>query len=619
MLLDTSYKTDVRLNQPFFLWTKPMRVIQNRKLPFSIGSGIALLLVGVLGLGTLITFQQVRDNQRKNTNSLAAEYDPTTRTFTETFDGAPSVPTPLTQVGQSTWDVAIQSRNTDTWDTLVPMNHHHGPNCEPPHDAGGKLVTHPFDGTYEASVFNCKDHVMTGINGVGRAVHDGYALIYLTPNAMVDFSQGEAVIKWDMSTFVAGRDWVDVWITPYDESLQLPFDEGVVDLQGVPRNSVQIKLNNANGNGMGMKPMIFKNFQDTGEFEPFTNSYDWYTGMSSILTPSAQRRDTFEIRISKTHLKVCMPGYNFCWADKNIGTLPFDKGIVQFGHHSYTPDKDNQYSESAECRSNTAMCPNTWHWDNISISPAIPFTMIKGDVRMLDGRSAGANKKVRFQAPAPANSKLRFGAIGRVEVSFNNGSTWQVASKQPAARPDTTALNPNVEGFASYFIPIPQGIQEVTFRFSPDGAWNNGQYMAKDFAIWSMDTINGTPIPVTNTPVVATNTPTPTVPIATSTPTRTPTPTVTPTRTPTPTLIPTNTPTQIPTPTFTVTPTVTVAPTLTQAPGKPGDLNNDSLVNVFDMSILLSNFGSSNAVADINHDGRVNVFDLSILLSNFGK
>jgi hypothetical protein len=51
---------------------------------------------------------------------------------------------------------------------------------------------------------------------------------------------------------------------------------------------------------------------------------------------------------------------------------------------------------------------------------------------------------------------------------------------------------------------------------------------------------------------------------------------------------------------------------------KTGDLNNDGQVNIFDLSILLSNYNTTNANADINKDGTVNIFDLSILLSNYG-
>ncbi len=50
-----------------------------------------------------------------------------------------------------------------------------------------------------------------------------------------------------------------------------------------------------------------------------------------------------------------------------------------------------------------------------------------------------------------------------------------------------------------------------------------------------------------------------------------------------------------------------------------GDLNNDGVVNITDLSILLSNYSTTNTVADINSDGTVNILDLSILLSNYGQ
>jgi subtilisin family serine protease len=54
-----------------------------------------------------------------------------------------------------------------------------------------------------------------------------------------------------------------------------------------------------------------------------------------------------------------------------------------------------------------------------------------------------------------------------------------------------------------------------------------------------------------------------------------------------------------------------------EPPGTTGDLNGDGVVNIFDLSILLSNWGTSDPIADINNDGTVNIFDLSILLSNW--
>jgi hypothetical protein len=68
-----------------------------------------------------------------------------------------------------------------------------------------------------------------------------------------------------------------------------------------------------------------------------------------------------------------------------------------------------------------------------------------------------------------------------------------------------------------------------------------------------------------------------------------------------------------PTPIQSITPTPSASPS-----GKVGDLNNDNQVNIFDLSILLSDWGTANTTADINHDGTVNIFDLSILLSHWG-
>jgi hypothetical protein len=73
------------------------------------------------------------------------------------------------------------------------------------------------------------------------------------------------------------------------------------------------------------------------------------------------------------------------------------------------------------------------------------------------------------------------------------------------------------------------------------------------------------------------------------------------------------------TPTPTPTQSASVSPTPTPSPsGKVGDLNNDGSVNIFDLSILLSAWGTTNPTADLNRDGTVNIFDLSILLSKWG-
>src|SRR5262249_1059378 len=80
-------------------------------------------------------------------------------------------------------------------------------------------------------------------------------------------------------------------------------------------------------------------------------------------------------------------------------------------------------------------------------------------------------------------------------------------------------------------------------------------------------------------------------------------------------------PTTSPTPSVSATPTpsASATPTPTSSPsGNIGDLNNDGSVDIFDLSILLSGWGTSKATDDLSHDGTVNIYDLSILLSHWG-
>ena len=364
--------------------------------------------------------------------------------FLETFDGDPSGPLSWSNVSAfDTWDVSVHRRSTDL--NVQGIDAHHGPNCEAP-----PQNTH-YNDTYDGSVFQCKNHVMTAIND------SGYGAIYLTPNHILDFSNGqESIVRFDMSTLkTSTRDWISVWITPFEENLQLPIDRNV-DLQGPPDNSVQFLMLPERS----FIPKITRNGTTT-TYRYGASGVTWWIGYDDFLVPDAQRRDTFEIRISQTHLKFCMPDYDFCWIDMDIDyPLTWDQGIVQFSHSSYNPTKDG------------AGVPNTWHWDNVEITSGTPFTIIQANRRYLDTN----NNIVQFNEPAPIDAYLRFAAIGNnIEVSFNNGSTWETAQKN---------LQDNDENhFASYWTPIPEGTTIVKFR--GDGWGNGGLWQARDLTIWS--------------------------------------------------------------------------------------------------------------------------------------
>lgn len=103
--------------------------------------------------------------------------------------------------------------------------------------------------------------------------------------------------------------------------------------------------------------------------------------------------------------------------------------------------------------------------------------------------------------------------------------------------------------------------------------------------------------------------------ILTPTSTLYPTPTISPVPTVS-TPIPTSTEVSSPTSISTPTPTPEVV-----SQSKKGDVDQDSKVDVFDLSRLLSKWGKTDGIAnvDLNNDGRVDIFDLSVLLSNWSK
>jgi hypothetical protein len=361
-------------------------------------------------------------------------------TFLETFNGAPAAPT---RFASANWDISVHSREHHG-ETMDAMHAQHGADCSAP------PATHAIS-RFDQAVFQCRDHVMTAMNA------GGYGEIVLTPNRLVDFSKGEAVISVDVSTLVTSRrDWWDIWITPFNENIQLPCEVSCADLQGPPRRAVHVYMTETFSGTTGFRAEIHNNFTSTevpGDFS---------TGYEAVLKPDAARRDKFELRISRTHIKFGMPGYGLTWVNAPISNLGWDVGVVQFAHHSYTPEKDEAIANPHA---------NTWHWDNVSIKPARPFKMIRAQQRAVTSTAT-------FATASPANARLRFAAYGTsMQVSFNGGKTWTNATRQAQSVNATDA-------FASYWTPMPAGVKSVQFRGQP-GCCPSGPAI-RDVSIWAL-------------------------------------------------------------------------------------------------------------------------------------
>jgi hypothetical protein len=439
--------------------------------------------------------------------------------YLQTFDGAPPVPTSFRPLNN--FDVAVHVNDN----SFTPVNAGHGAGCEAP--PAVHVVTR-----FEDAVYQCKDHLMTALWA------HGYGVIYLTPNQLADFSGGETVIKLDVSTQrTSDRDWWDIWVTPYADHLELPLDAWLPDLNGEPRNAVHVRMDNF-GTGTGFRGGVVRNFK----VEDLPNAkIDPY---ESVLTTSASVRTGFEMHLTRTHVKFGIPSLNLWWLDSDFADLGWTSGVVQIGHHSYNPDKNGGANQ-----------PDTWHWDNIGISPSIPFTILESDRRAADATAP----LLTFAAPAPANSNLRFNARGsNIQVSYNAGVTWQAAQRAAVVKPDQD------EVFKSYWTPMPAGAATVLYRATD---WWGGRWEIRDASIFSLAPSSIPAVPPTIAPTTApTATPVQTVAptlAPTVAPTTAPTAAATPVATRTATLPPVSTPVTSPT---SAAATPSVKPSATAAP-----------------------------------------------------
>lgn len=407
-----------------------------------------------------------------------------------TFDGAPVAPLGYQQgTFLDGWSVNVHERSMASvaggqglGDAIHPLDAQHGTDCASP------PATHNTGSSRSAAVFQCRDHMMTALNG------DEYGVIYLMPPELVDFSAGPAVIQWDMSTEkMSVRDWWDVTISPLMDAQSLPLLSALsqgVDLQGPNRNAVFVGSDNGEG---AANLQIVRNGSITDYGPPGWAGVRPSDGVVAG-TNQAATRQTFRITLTATSLRMerleSPTAPALVMLEQTFPALAWTQGIVQWGHHSYNPFKDN------------AGVPATWHWDNFSITPSVPFYLKHHSVYFGDGGG------VLNIEPAPADAYLRFSAVCTTSV---NGVVV------------SPMLMTNPIGAASYLVPLPMGTTQVAIGLS--GSHCN----AKDFDVVSLT--GGVPSTASPTPSsTSTVIPTPT-PTATSTPAPTATP---PTPTPTP-------------------------------------------------------------------------------------
>lgn len=414
---------------------------------------------------------------------LSVAASPATDSFSEDWTGAsPSSPMPfLSHPTGINWDITSHARNGKdgapwgnqrNYDTLqLAWDAHHTDTC------GAPPGVHTIQ-AYEDTVYICREHMMTSTYGPGAAQ------VVLTPNHLLDVSDGDATVRFDISTLrTAGRDYWQVNLTPLDDHQQLVRGAIVADLNGFPRNSIMINLKLINTTfGDSRAPGQIDASQITEAFEQVTLQTVPNIDYDDFLEPDAARRDTFEIKLTddRTRLSVCMPTHEICFIDTELPQpFPDETAVVQFSHHSYNPNK--------LCDGSELCAPNTHHWDNFYMEPTVPFDIIKSDQRSFQVADSDI-VTATFSTPAPAYSRLRFAALAEansLEVSYDNGASWQAADPQPMDTYDAGAFWPYFTGDSANNGYVPEGISSVQIR--GDGNYIGDFIVVRDISLWAVD------------------------------------------------------------------------------------------------------------------------------------
>ena len=358
--------------------------------------------------------------------------------FEETFDGDPASPSQALLPRSMNYVVTHRSHPQEHFTKQFgPFPADHAEDCAGPNPEVSPLPSHPVISDHKSSnsnpdqsFFLCKNHMMTSMGEV-----DPYSVTAFWPRQEFDFSDG-GVVEFDVNinrghTF---RHWFEVMIVPRDQirlgagpedspiDEHYPADRIVFEYRRATRG---IKVGTA-----GIDPEGWLvNERDKGE-------YDWnYWYALYPDDPAVTDR-----RIRRT-MRLQLQDSQIVWGiEKADGTfdeyivevpdgMPFDRGIVMFKTHSYTPSKDNNNDTF------------TFHWDNIRFDGPVVGRHDAYDadnvvyLQRNGSREIGETETVNIKLPRVGPNPVLIGQVnqpmkGQVLLSINGRPNIEVESDQ---------------------------------------------------------------------------------------------------------------------------------------------------------------------------------------------
>ncbi|MBK8904156.1 MAG: hypothetical protein IPM53_23455 [Anaerolineaceae bacterium] len=376
-------------------------------------------------LAYLITLIQCSEQEKGLTQDSEIVYLPTVSNdfssvawaFEETFDFDP--PAPSQTLLPDIFDFAVTHRDKqfEPFDTYLAD---HGLDCSGPDPSISPLPQHLVTSSHlsngsspDESFFICKNHMMSSMGDIAL-----YSVTAFWPRQEFDFSQG-GILEFDVNiNDNHPRSWFEVMIVPREELKigaaheWLPIDETY------PKDRFVFEFaNNKRYIQVG-----------SGALDPegiIVEESDWDYWSGHYPSDPAN----FDRRIRRT-MRITFSDNKLTWAvEKEDGTfdefvvsvpggLPFQRGLVVFKTHAYTPEKDGNFNTY------------TFHWDNIRFSGPVVGryeSFEAEDVVYLEAngdRQIGETETVSIDLPYVGPNPTLFGQVhkplqGQVLLSIN--------------------------------------------------------------------------------------------------------------------------------------------------------------------------------------------------------
>lgn len=446
--------------------------------------------------------------------------------FVETFDGDPSAPS-QDLLPRSFDYVATHRTHPSTPDgfdnkgSFGSFPADHGADCSGPPSQHTVFTTHRSNGTNpDNSFYICKNHMMSSMGEV-----EGYSVSSFYPKKEFDFSNGN-VISFDVNINEGHpRMWWELMISPREQFKLGPAQDYLPIDETYPKDRIVLTFSPDSARSIQVgKDAVAPNGWYVGES-------DWRTwsnvdpGDPALTDRRIRRNNIVEIQKNKILWSIQKSDGTYDTFTADVpGGIPFDRGVVAFKTHAYTPTKDGNNNVF------------TFHWDNIKIAGNVLDeweSYESSQVMKLSGNGSvpiGLTNNQTINLPTIGNNPILMGQVmggfvGQILLSVNGGDYKSIAPMDVDCS--------NFGAWSTFRIPLSPnelrtGENDFTWKVGPKPAcaegWEWDGFSVKALEV-EFDKNGSTPAP---TPV-----PDPT-PIPDPTPAPDPTPVPEPTPTPAP-------------------------------------------------------------------------------------